>query len=416
MSFVKKYKNYVVTFGIEFLILLLGFFIFRIANEKLSDTGFSEFTLSRRNISFLQPLLMMGLGVAVPRYMSIQQKRDSFLPAALTIMTAVGLFFVVGLFLTRNFIAHMFFGNENYYFLILPLVVLLVGYGFHSIVYGYLRGKGQVLWANGFQLLNIGILPVVVLAVSKDVQQYLYFNALFIFASSLFFSGFVLYKNSIAFNLKLFKEDSSVLLSYGIPRVFGDFALLALLTIPTYIVLYVQHDLLAGGDIAYALTLFNIVGAAFGPLSLVLLPEISNFLSESKFNLIKQRFYFFVFASVALTALGYLIFVGFHHFILSLLLGSNYRPEIFEIAKVVLLGSFGYVVYIVLRSFLDAIHVKAKNATNLLISLAIYLIMVLYGSMNNVGIVSYLYYFVVAVNILGLLTFIQTFYTIKKLK
>ena len=416
MSFVKKYKNYVVTFGIEFLILLLGFFIFRIANEKLSDTGFSEFTLSRRNISFLQPLLMMGLGVAVPRYMSIQQKRDSFLPAALTIMTAVGLFFVVGLFLTRNFIAHMFFGNENYYFLILPLVVLLVGYGFHSIVYGYLRGKGQVLWANGFQLLNIGILPVVVLAVSKDVQQYLYFNALFIFASSLFFSGFVFYKNSIAFNLKLFKEDSSVLLSYGIPRVFGDFALLALLTIPTYIVLYVQHDLLAGGDIAYALTLFNIVGAAFGPLSLVLLPEISKFLSESKFNLIKQRFYFFVFASVALTALGYLIFVGFHHFILSLLLGSNYRPEIFEIAKVVLLGSFGYVVYIVLRSFLDAIHVKAKNATNLLISLAIYLIMVLYGSMNNVGIVSYLYYFVVAVNILGLLTFIQTFYTIKKLK
>jgi len=416
LSFVKKYKNYVVTFGIEFLILLLGFFIFRIANEKLSDTGFSEFTLSRRNISFLQPLLMMGLGVAVPRYMSIQQKRDSFLPAALTIMTAVGLFFVVGLFLTRNFIAHMFFGNENYYFLILPLVVLLVGYGFHSIVYGYLRGKGQVLWANGFQLLNIGILPVVVLAVSKDVQQYLYFNALFIFASSLFFSGFVFYKNSIAFNLKLFKEDSSVLLSYGIPRVFGDFALLALLTIPTYIVLYVQHDLLAGGDIAYALTLFNIVGAAFGPLSLVLLPEISKFLSESKFNLIKQRFYFFVFASVALTALGYLIFVGFHHFILSLLLGSNYRPEIFEIAKVVLLGSFGYVVYIVLRSFLDAIHVKAKNATNLLISLAIYLIMVLYGSMNNVGIVSYLYYFVVAVNILGLLTFIQTFYTIKKLK
>ena len=114
--------------------------------------------------------------------------------------------------------------------------------------------------------------------------------------------------------------------------------------------------------------------------------------------------------------MGYLIFVGFHHFILSLLLGSNYRPEIFEIAKVVLLGSFGYVVYIVLRSFLDAIHVKAKNATNLLISLAIYLIMVLYGSMNNVGIVSYLYYFVVAVNILGLLTFIQTFYTIKKLK
>ena len=416
MSFVKKYKNYVVTFGIEFLILLLGFFIFRIANEKLNGVGFSEFTLSRRNISFLQPLLMMGLGVAVPRYMSIHQKKDSYLPTALCIMGGVGLFFIVALFLARGFMAHLFFGDSNYQFLILPLVVLLVSYGFHSILYGYLRGKGQIYLANVFQLLNIGISPVVVLLCAQDVEQYMYLNALFVFVSVLFFSVFIFRQNRIEFNRSIFKEDSAVLLSYGLPRVFGDFALLALLTIPAYIVLSVQHDLLAGGDIAYAITLFNLVGAAFGPLSLVLLPEISKFLVESKFSLIKQRFYFFVLASLALTAFGYLVFIGFHHTILSMLLGANYRPEIFEISKVVLLGSFGYVIYIVLRSFLDAIHVKAKNSKNLLIALASYLLLLAYCHLNSSSAVSYLYAFVIAVNLLGLLTFIQTYYSIKKLK
>ena len=416
MSFVKKYKNYVVTFGIEFLILLLGFFIFRIANEKLNGVGFSEFTLSRRNISFLQPLLMMGLGVAVPRYMSIHQKKDSYLPTALCIMGGVGLFFIVALFLARGFVAHLFFGDLNYQFLILPLVVLLVSYGFHSILYGYLRGKGQIYSANVFQLVNIGIAPVSMLLCAQDVEQYMYLNALFIFVSGLFFAVFIFRQNRIEFSRSVLKEDSIVLLSYGLPRVFGDFALLALLTIPAYIVLSVQHDLLAGGDIAYAITLFNLVGAAFGPLSLVLLPEISNFLVESKFNLIKQRFYFFVLASLALTAFGYLVFIGFHHTILSMLLGANYRPEIFEISKVVLLGSFGYVIYIVLRSFLDAIHVKAKNSTNLLIALASYLLLLAYCHLNSSSAVSYLYAFVIAVNLLGLLTFIQTYYSIKKLK
>jgi len=191
---------------------------------------------------------------------------------------------------------------------------------------------------------------------------------------------------------------------------------LALLTIPAYVVLYLQHNLSAGGDIAYAITLFNLVGAAFGPISLVLLPEISKFLVESRIDLISKRFYFFVFSSLLLTVAGYLIFILFHESILNLLLGKNYRHEIFEIARVILLGSFGYVIYIVLRSFLDAIHVKAKNSVNLLISLGVYAVMILCGYLNGVSMYYYLCCFVIAVNLLGVLTFIKTYYSIKKLE
>jgi O-antigen/teichoic acid export membrane protein len=411
-----KSSNYIVTFFVEFLVLLLGFLVFRLASEKLAEVGFSEFTLARRNISFLQPLLMLGLGVAVPRYMSINKYRDSYLPSGLMMMMGIGILFLLALFAFRNVISILFFGNAEYNFLILPLALLLVTYGFHSIIYGYLRGKGEMYLANVFQLINIGIVPVLIMFFAQDVAFYMYFSALTIGIVSVVFSVLIFLKNQIKFNRSLLKEDSMELLGYGMPRIFGDFALLALLTIPAYVVLYLQHNLSAGGDIAYAITLFNLVGAAFGPISLVLLPEISKFLVESRIDLISKRFYFFVFSSLLLTVAGYLIFILFHESILNLLLGKNYRHEIFEIARVILLGSFGYVMYIVLRSFLDAIHVKAKNSVNLLISLGVYTVMILCGYLNGVSMFYYLYSFVIAVNLLGVLTFIQTYYSIKKLK
>jgi O-antigen/teichoic acid export membrane protein len=411
-----KSSNYIVTFFVEFLVLLLGFLVFRLASEKLAEVGFSEFTLARRNISFLQPLLMLGLGVAVPRYMSINKDRDSYLPSGLMMMMGIGILFLLALFAFRNVISILFFGNAEYNFLILPLALLLVTYGFHSIIYGYLRGKGEMYLANVFQLINIGIVPVLIMFFAQDVAFYMYFSALTIGIVSVVFSVLIFLKNQIKFNRSLLKEDSMELLGYGMPRIFGDFALLALLTIPAYVVLYLQHNLSAGGDIAYAITLFNLVGAAFGPISLVLLPEISKFLVESRIDLISKRFYFFVFSSLLLTVAGYLIFILFHESILNLLLGKNYRHEIFEIARVILLGSFGYVMYIVLRSFLDAIHVKAKNSVNLLISLGVYTVMILCGYLNGVSMFYYLYSFVIAVNLLGVLTFIQTYYSIKKLK
>jgi len=382
----------------------------------MSDISFSEYTLSRRNISFLQPLLMIGLGVAVPRYVSIYPKRDSFLPASLILMAIVSFLFLIGMTLGSHFFSMLFFGDLRYQTYILPLCLLLIGYGFHAILYGYLRGKKEVYFSNLIQLLNIGFLPISVLLFTQNVQLLLWLNALFLLASCMIFGLTIFTQRHIFIDYQSLLEDAKLMLKFGLPRILGDFALLAMLTFPTYIVLSLQKNVVSGGDIAYSITLLNLVGAAFGPLSLVLLPEIGGFLAEKRFDLIKKRFYVFVFSSLLLTLFGYLTFYFFHEFILNLLLGENHRSEIFEIAKIILLGSFGYVIYIILRSFLDAIHVKAKNATNLLIALSIYILLIFYGSFKNVVLSAYIYYFVIALSVLGLLTFVKTYHTIKNLK
>lgn len=416
MSFFAKYKNYVITFGTEIIILFLSFVIFRVANERMTDVAFSEYALSRRNISFLQPLLMIGLGVAVPRYVSIHPKRDSFLPASLILMAIVSFLFLIGMTLGSHFFSMLFFGHLSYQTYILPLCLLLIGYGFHAILYGYLRGKKEVYFSNLIQLVNIGFLPISVLLFTQNVQLLLWLNGLFLLVSCVIFGLTIFIQRQINMDYQSLLDDAKLMLKFGLPRILGDFALLAMLTIPTYIVLSLQKNVLTGGDVAYSITLLNLVGAAFGPLSLVLLPEIGGFLAEKRIDLIKKRFYVFVLSSFILTVIGYLAFYFFHEFILNLLLGKDHRNEIFDIAQIVLLGSFGYVLYIILRSFLDAIHVKAKNATNLLISLAIYIALAAYGYSMHVQSLTFIYYFAISLNALGLLTFIKTYNTIKNLK
>ncbi len=416
MSFFVKHKNYIVTFGTEFFILILGFIIFRIASERMTEIGFSEYALSRRNISFLQPLLMIGLGVAVPRYISISPDRNSFLPAGLFLLAVVGTIFLIILGLGNRFFSTLFFGNDKYQSFIVPLTILLIGYGYHAILYGYLRGKKDIFFSNFIQFLHVGILPIMVLFHTQNIPSLLLFNGVILILLCVVFSISIFIKNNIQLDIKLCLEDVRTLLNYGIPRVLGDFALLAILTFPAYIVLSISKNVLLGGDVAYSITLLNLIGAAFGPISIVLLPEIGGFMREKRFDLIRNRFYVFVLSSITLTLIGYLIFYFFHDFIFNILLGTNHRKELFDMASIMLLGSFGYVLYIVLRSFLDAIHVQAKNATNLIIVLIIYVLLIVYGNSNDVPLNDYLYYFVVSLNILGILTLIKTYLSLKNLK
>jgi O-antigen/teichoic acid export membrane protein len=331
-------------------------------------------------------------------------------------MGLISCFFLLVLSLGAPLFAYLFFGNFQYSSFIFPMTILLIGYGFHGILYGFLRGKKEIYFSNIMQLINIGILPVTVVFLTHNVLQLLYFNGFMLILNLLIFTSYIFYKRAIEINVEACKADAIVLLKYGLPRVLGDFALLALLTIPTYLVLNFQKDMLRGGDIAYSITLFNLVGAAFGPLSLVLLPEIASFLVEKRIDLIRKRFNVFVFVSLFLTLIGYLTFYFFHDFVLNLLLGKKHRKELFEVANIILLGSFGYVLYIVLRSFLDAIHVKAKNATNLLISLGVYCLLILIGFFLNVEMQYYLYFFVISVTLLGILTWVKTYTTLKEMK
>lgn len=415
MNFTSKYRNYIITFGVEFIVLILGFLVYRIASENMSELGFSEYTLSRRSIAFLQPLLMIGLGVAVPRYVSIYTRRNTILSSSMILLLAASIILSIAMLFNQEYFAILFFGDIKYIVYIFPLILLLIANCFHAILYGFLRGKRHIYSSNIIQLINKAILPLLVVIYTSNIYELLYINSIVLIVNCIIITLIIIRYNPISLKIKKFIVDSRVLLKYGLPRVLGDFSLLALLTAPTYLILYFQNNILISGDVAYSITLLNLIGAAFGPLGLVLLPEIAHFMQFKQHHLIQKRFYAFIVLSMILTVFGYVIYYLFSEQILNLLLGEEYRKSIEDLSITILLGSFGYTMYIVLRSFLDAIKVKATNAFNLIISLFIYIVLTYFNYTYDASVNEYLYSFVISINLLGVLTFIQTYRAIKKL-
>jgi O-antigen/teichoic acid export membrane protein len=412
----KKYKGYIVTFGTEITIMCLSFLIFRIANQQLSEFGFSEYNVFRRTTSLLLPLLMIGLGVAIPRFISLEKNRNSLFLTGIIWIFISSIILISILFFGVDFFSKLFFGSISYKLHIISIGFLLMNFGFHSCIYGYLRGKLNVYFSNFIQLLNTGIIPLFVFFISSNILEIIVYNVLFLFCSCLIFTLVLIKKHKIKLKINYFKEDSKILLNYGLPRVIGDFSLLAILSLPTYIILKIENNLLIAGDVAYGITLLNLAGAIFSPLSLVLLPEISTFLIEKNIKSIVKRFKIFIILSLSLTLIGYFVFYFLSEFVLLILLGKGYHNSIGSFSKIILMGSFGYVLYIVLRSFLDAIHVKATNSLNLLIVLCFNVLLVYVGIINQIQMEYYLFTFVVSLSLLGLLSLIKTYKAIKKIK
>jgi len=63
-------RDYIITFIAEFIIRGMGILVYKFAATFLGKEGFSQYALSRRKISFILPLLLMGLGVGIPRYIA----------------------------------------------------------------------------------------------------------------------------------------------------------------------------------------------------------------------------------------------------------------------------------------------------------------------------------------------------------
>lgn len=415
-SIFNRYRTYILTFAAEALIVVMGFAVYRLANTKFDELGFSEYTLTRRSVSFIQPLLMMGLGVAIPRFTSFRNDKNSYLLTGVGLMLSIAAIFLMLFTVFRYPLASLMFGERQYAFLMMPLGLLLASTGFHAILYGFFRGKNFSLTANSLQLINIGVIPVAAFFLADSLVSLIYLSAIAVLAVCLVTTVATVLKGKHDWNGKVFIEDAKELLRYGLPRIPGDFALLALLTAPTYLVLNIQKDILLAGDIAYSLTLLNMTSAALAPVSLVLLPEIAQFLREEKYDLIRKRYLFFsVLTVVAITA-AYVVFSLFPDFFLQILLGSRYNVRLADISRIVLLGSIGFGVYVVLRSMLDAIRTKAVNSFNLMISFGVYILLVTGTRLSDGQPDYYLYDFVASLTLLGALTFIQTRNTINQLK
>jgi O-antigen/teichoic acid export membrane protein len=400
-------KDYILTFITEITILGSGLLVYRLAANILGKEGFSEYALIRRTISFLLPALILGMGVAIPRYIGYSysnfKKANTYFIAGFII-----LFFVISIFsllinlFQKNF-AFLFFGDSKYYYLIFPINIMLIGLIFHSLCYGYFRGNLSMIKANFLQLINMGIVPFLVFFLKDNLKEIILLNGLIIILVSFIFLTMIL--KNITFEKNEIYTNLKELMAYGIQRVPGDFGLSGLFSLPSTITAHISGVTIAG-YIAFGTSLLNMVGAGFAPLGLILLPKASQLVANKDFKILKTYIIKILKITFVLTFLGIAFFEIFADKIILIYLGTlNY--DLLIITRIIIIASIGYTIYVAMRSIIDAYYVKAINTKNIFISLMFFLTVSFGTFLVEKSYIFIVINFAVSIILLGILTLIE---------
>jgi O-antigen/teichoic acid export membrane protein len=368
--------KYIITFIAEFLVLISSILVYKLAAVFLGNVGFSEYALSRRALSLIQPALILGLGVAIPRYVAYSSESttkhpDFYFVSGGGLLLLVVLFPLSVMYFFKENIAFVIFGSREYKYLIFPLSLMLVGILGHLLCYTYFQGKLHMGKANLLQIINIAVIPLVAFLFSNNTAKILAFMGILWLTVSMISFFSILRRLEMPKTKLDILPYAKELLIYGIQRVPGDFGLAALLSLVAIFTAHTGGGVEQAGYVAFGVSILSAAGSLFAPIGIVLLPQASQMVA--KLEMVRLRYYVkrILTVSIVSTLVGVIFFMIFADEIIRLYLGSSFLG-VASVAKIIALGVIPYAVFVSMRSILDSYYLRAVNSKNILISLGLF--------------------------------------------
>ena len=329
------------------------------------------YVVVRRTVSFIYPLLLIGAAVGLMRFVAMAadpMRQRAYLRGTLRWVAPLGLVLAaIGLIWSKP-IAWVLFGPDAGVDLVAPLALMIAGISVHGVGYSYLRGKGTLTLANSVQVWALALAPCIALVVFKEMSMILWATGI----AWLVVAVLAIARDLLAPSQASSKRERAELLRYGLPRLPGDMALGALLTVPVYVVAR-THGLAESAELGFGTTLLNFVSAVFSPVTLLLLPASAAQLAAGDHHGLSTRIGRMV-RIMLLASLGIMLaFEVSADLLLDLYLGDAGETYVFS-ARVVFLGALPFGFYFGLRSVLDAYYHTPRNGVNLLMSFSIFMV------------------------------------------
>lgn len=399
-------KDYIATFTTEFLILGVGLAVYKLAAVRFGIEGFSEYALSRRTISMVQPMLILGLGVGIPRYLAYRtadsetDSSDSYYAVGVLFLLFAAVLSFTLLNHFKCFFSGLFFGDQAHSHLIWPIALTLSGALVHAACYSFFRGKIQMGKANGLQVQNLAVMPLVSFWFGSTPADVMTVNAYGILLVSI--STLVCIWSRLKYQKRLLFSCGHTLLSYGVQRLPGDFGLAALMALPATLTAHAA-GVTKAGQVAFAISLLSMAGAVFSPLGIMMLPRVSLLRSLQKHNDVVTIVTNIQQVTLGLSLFGTIVFLFFARQLIGIFM-KNPADDIVDISRIMMLSALGYCYYVSLRSVIDAYYHKAYVTVNIIISLIVFVVLtgtllLLQSHYSNI-----LYAFVIAIMLLGFTT------------
>ena len=374
-------KDLVITFIGYALSFLFGIMVYRLAAGSLGPEGFGEYTLARRAESFIEPVLIMGLGVGIARYAAIYTSKNDGLRLASYLVAGYGIVIVFSLLVLAianimpGILAKAIFGKPGYDGYIRIISILGESYTATSLIYSFYRGQSRFKTASVINICAAAV-PLVAVLSASSVKAMLELTAAGVFTVAVVFSPPVLL--AILPYLKEIRLASSAkdLLRFGLARIPGDISMAGMLALPAFLTSNL-FGIRQAGYVAFGVSVVNMIGGIFQPVGLIMLPKMSSIVSEGRHNEARDILGRIIkYTALLSTGMTVILFI-FAKYLLHYWLGPQF-DEATGILRIAVLAAAPYALFVALRSSIDAAHVKAVNAGNvykaLFVSGAAYLV------------------------------------------
>lgn len=372
------FKDIFLTFITNILMLVCVVFIYRLIAKNFGPDGLGEYSLIRTILAFFIPLIFLGLGIGLPRYIAMAQdkrQRSYYLKTGTTVVMSSALVFILLINLFKEDFTKIFFGNIGYINLVLPFSILFVGIVVHSIFYFYFQGRLFVRKFNLLQLLNLSFLPISILIFFKNISLEILIALIGIGTFLITFAFCLKYTEEIFIPIKKieFKNSLRTLLSYSLPRIPGDFAAVSFFSLGP---IFAAHfaSIKEVGYISISQSLLSAsVAAVVGPLGLILLPKVSNLIVQKKQETIEENVNYLIGAIFQCFIFVCIQLIIFTDTIITYWLGPEFLLAV-PVMRFMFISSIFYAFYLTMKNILDAAEVKPINTINFYLSLSVFLL------------------------------------------
>nr|WP_320191931.1 lipopolysaccharide biosynthesis protein [uncultured Desulfobacter sp.] len=368
------FKNILSTTVASFCVTASLILTTRILATGLGPDEFGVYSLARRFIANMSPLILLSMGVSLRRYVAMsftENDHRTYIMAAVVSVSVLIFLLLSFSWLGGRSITRLVFSDKAYINTFYASVIFMGCYCYWVITSASLFGMQKVRTVNFYQLLIGGALPLVVASIFADSQSsskiLMYIGlgnliCLVVLVPELF--------KGLKSTMNIKKElvhSFSVLSKYGLPRVPGDFLFAGLFSLGPFLASYFG-SVKQAGFFVIAQYIFRVMEAAISAFGQVAIPKIAQLVVQNKTEFLKHQienlvvmvFHMGLFTTIHLSIWADEIVLSW--------LGNEYRPSI-AIIQVIIISLGPYLAYVLLRSVIDAVEVRAVNTMNLFISL-----------------------------------------------
>ena len=339
-----------------------------VIGRRLGETDLGLYTLERRSMALLQPLILLGLSVATPRYIASSLGRGdrdhatyahsgASLVAGLALVVSIAIFFLPGPTAT------LFFGDASQVGLARALAGFALATALYQITYSVFRGYVRVTSANLLELAVVGAIPLALAMMGPtDIVTLMWWmNAAIVAVTCVSaFSAFA--RAGRGHRLRQWaraRGRAGELLRFGLSRTPGDLAVVGLFSIPPVAVVHFATAVEAGYT-SVVVSAMNLVSVLAVPLGVLVLPRVALAVGSAA-GIPREQYRLLAQATLDLSLCLAALLVVAAPLLLAALL-PRMPGSVVTALQIGAIGMPGYIFYVVFRSYLDAVDPRPVSS------------------------------------------------------